>query len=465
MLLAMGVGASAQDIQFVEADITLANMEGPTLAFSDVDGDGDQDFYLTGYDLDNEVGGPLLGYLYLNDGDGNFTISTETSFVGGFRDIEFIDIDGDGDEDLFTVLDNDGTEVQLYINDGSGVFTDEVDTAFEGVVGTVFEFADIDGDNDPDLIIANDENFGGATRLYINDGDGVFTEEADAGFVGIKFGHIACADIDGDDDMDVMISGVTIGNTYLLEAYLNDGSGAFTNISGAPFSEDYGDMEFVDIDNDGDMDMISSEFSASSIKIYENNGIGLYSELTTSSFTELSNRDFRVLDLDNDNDMDIMLVGRATSVFGQPELAIIYQNDGTGVFTEVTDTGIDGFSGNATFDFADVNGDGGIDLLIQDFDQQKLYKNNSPGLDIVENNFAQTFQIYPNPVSEAVNLQFETSQKELQLSLTDVSGKQIELLQYRDVQSVQYTLNQSTGIYFLEILSGEQAAVVKLIKE
>lgn len=465
-LLAMAVSVSAQDLQFEEAQITLPTIEGPTLAFSDVDGDGDQDFYVTGYDMDVEVGeDPLQGHLFLNDGLGNFTESTENSFVGGFRTLKFIDVDGDGDEDLFSTVEFDGTKVQLYINDGNGVFTDEVTTAFDNVLGSTFEFADIDGDNDPDLIISNDENFGGATRLYLNDGAGVFTENLDAGFVGIKFGDIACADVDGDGDMDVMISGVTIGNTYLLEAYINDGSGSFTNVSGAPFSEDYGDMEFADIDNDGDMDMISSEFSAETIKVYENNGIGLYSESTTSSFAWLNNRAFRVLDIDNDNDMDIMLVGLDMSVFDTEEKAIIYTNDGTGVFTEATGTGIAGFTGNATFDLADVNGDGGLDLLMQDLDVDKLYLNISPGLDIVENNFVNLFEVYPNPTSRDVNLHFETVQKELVMSLTDVYGKLIERVNYKETAEVQYELKQSTGIYFLEVVSGDQRAVVKLIKE
>lgn len=465
MLFAMAASTSAQDIQFTENNIALGNMEGPEMAFSDVDNDGDQDLYVTGYNLDAEGGETLTGHLYINDGDGNFVESTETSFVGGFRTLEFIDIDGDGDEDLFSTVDYDGTKVQLYINDGNGVFTDQVTTAFDGVVGSTFEFADIDGDDDPDLIIANDENFGGATRLYINDGSGVFTEDTAAGLAGIKFGDISCADLDGDDDMDLVISGVTIGNTKLLEAYINDGSGDFTNISFSIFSDDYADIEFTDIDNDGDMDMITSEFDHYTIKVYENNGIGIYSEVTANSFTELSNRDFRVLDIDNDNDMDIVIAGINQSVFGMPAQTIIYQNDGAGVFTEATGTGIIGFSGNTAFEFADVNNDGGIDLVVKDLDQQRLYMNSSPGLEIVEDKFAQAFQVYPNPTSGTLNLQFETTQETLQLNLTDISGKQIARVNYTDVQSVEYDLNQATGMYFLELVSGEQHAVIKLMKQ
>jgi enediyne biosynthesis protein E4 len=114
------------------------------------------------------------------------------------------DVDGDGWCDLYFC----GTENPnaLYRNLGDWKFTDV--TASAGLAvraefssGAVF--ADVDGDNDLDLLVSS---LGGGVRLFLNDGKGKFVEKTDAGLVR-KYGStsMALADIDGNGTLDLYV--------------------------------------------------------------------------------------------------------------------------------------------------------------------------------------------------------------------------------------------------------------------
>src|SRR5439155_7610308 len=115
------------------------------------------------------------------------------------------DIDGDGLCDLYFCR-LEGPNV-LYRNLGNCKFEDI--TASAGVAcpdqySTGAAFADVDGDGDLDLLV---NSLGGGTRLFLNDGQGHFTEAPGAGLVR-KFAamSMALADIDGDGDLDLYVA-------------------------------------------------------------------------------------------------------------------------------------------------------------------------------------------------------------------------------------------------------------------
>jgi hypothetical protein len=79
---------------------------------------------------------------------------------------------------------------------------------FENVRASSIAFADVDRDNDQDaLIIGANKSGGRIAKLYINDGTGGFTEMTDNTFEGVTDGSIAFADVDGDNDQDLLITG------------------------------------------------------------------------------------------------------------------------------------------------------------------------------------------------------------------------------------------------------------------
>ena len=140
-----------------------------SIAFADLDGDNDQDVLITGF---GSSGAPI-SKLYINDGGGNFTEMTETPFEAVERSsIAFADVDGDNDQDvLITGRNSSGTPIsKLYTNDGGGNFTEMTETPFEGVERSSIAFADVDGDNDQDVLITGrNSSFAPISKLYTND--------------------------------------------------------------------------------------------------------------------------------------------------------------------------------------------------------------------------------------------------------------------------------------------------------
>jgi hypothetical protein len=193
----------------------FAGVQESSIAFADVDGDNDQDVLITGVNLVQPgTPGDRISKLYTNDGLGNFTEVMGTPFEGvEYGSIAFADVDGDNDQDvLITGLSNSGAQIaKLYTNNGSGAFSEVMNTPFEGVFTGSIAFADVDGDDDPDVLITGLSFPASAiSKLYINDGYGVFSEATGTPFEGVQLSSIAFADVDGDDDPDVLITGIGI---------------------------------------------------------------------------------------------------------------------------------------------------------------------------------------------------------------------------------------------------------------
>ena len=175
---------------------------------------------------------------------------------------------------------------KLYTNDGNGLFTEVAATPFDGVHNSSIAFADIDGDNDLDVLITGDTSdlMQPISKLYKNDGSGIFTEVIDHPFIAVSTSSIAFADVDGDNDMDVLITGKTIDQTQNISTlYTNDGNGTFTEVNDMPFAAvSSSSIAFADIDGDSDMDLLISG-NTSSIspaspayvpRLYSNDGNG-----------------------------------------------------------------------------------------------------------------------------------------------------------------------------------------------
>ncbi|MEL6651364.1 MAG: VCBS repeat-containing protein, partial [Bacteroidota bacterium] len=205
------------------------------IAFADVDGDSDQDLLITG----QNAPGLLIAKLYLNDGGGNFSEKTGTPFKAvSASAIAFADVDGDSDQDLFITGQGrfDSLFSILYLNDGVGNFTEVADPPFDSVDAGSVAFADVDGDADKDLLITGRSISGvRIAKLYANDGGGGFSEVMGTPFEGVFENSIAFADVDGDTDQDVLITGGRDDGVRISKLYTNDGAGNFTEMLGTPF--------------------------------------------------------------------------------------------------------------------------------------------------------------------------------------------------------------------------------------
>lgn len=417
---------------FVEVQNTpFENVMIGSVAFEDVDGDGDEDVIISGVVV------PFVPKLklYTNDG-GVFSPSENQPFeIVGNGSVVFSDVDGDGDSDVLISGYNfdEEPETTLYLND-TGVFSSVEGNSFIDVAESSVAFADVDNDGDQDLLISGRDNadFSGddIIMMYLND-SGNFTEVSNTPFEAVEFGSIAFSDVDSDGDPDVLITGRSNDLDAIAKLYLNEG-GNFTedlnsNFTGALESS----IDFADIDGDNDPDLIISGLSTymgpAYTKLYENES-GVFTEIMDTPFEDVYRSSLSFADIDGDSDPDLLVSGRNNV----DELHTILYTNESGVFTEVMDTPFEGlwWAGIA---FADVDGDSFQDLLISGNYStnssgtiSKLYRNNGLSSFIAEREKLQfEFEVFPNPISSGLlHLSYSSKSNEsIRAKIFDVSGK------------------------------------------
>ena len=241
-------------------------------------------------------------------------------------------------------------------------------------------FVDIDDDGDMDAFTGE---YDGSIKYFENNGNDTFTQQTGPNnpFDGIDVGaesKPSFADIDGDGDMDLAI-GAQDGNIK----YFKNESGTFTQQTGTdnPFDGiDVGDCSapsFADIDGDGDMDAFIGEYEGN-INYYKNNGNDTFTQQTGTDnpFDGIDVGDYSApsfADIDGDGDMDVFI--------GEFYGYIKYlENNGNDTFTQQTGTdnpfdGIDVGQYSAP-SFADIDGNGDMDAFIGELDGTiKYFKN------------------------------------------------------------------------------------------
>jgi len=187
--------------------------------FVDVDNDNDEDVILIGDDGVN-----LIAKLYKNNGFGTYTIATSPFAGVKYGSIAFSDIDGDNDEDIFIMGEEAGGTIlssNCYLNDGSGVFTLDAVNNFLSLSNGQAKFLDIDDDGFAELLIEGSDGASEKTKLYLNNGMGGFTLDISTLITDLKDGSIAVSDVDNDTDLDFIICGYN-GSDDVTELYINN---------------------------------------------------------------------------------------------------------------------------------------------------------------------------------------------------------------------------------------------------
>lgn len=455
-IIAFGaLGTTHSQVSFRLSPSVFTPLEQGSIAFSDVDLDGDADVIVSGIDS-NSVPQTIL---YENDGAGNFSIVVGTPFVGVQKsDIEFNDIDGDGDEDVF-VIGTDGSNtgnIGLYLNDGSGNFTIASALPIDTVIQADLALADVDLDGDDDFIIIGYNNLANSyiAELYTNDGNGNFSLVNNTPFTGVSNGSVSFADVDGDGDQDLHIGGIFY-SFMVSDLFLNDGAGNFSLVSGTPFtSVIQGDITFADLDGDGDEDILisgSDSLLAVTTKIYSNDGLGNFSLVSGTTFSGNINGSIDLADIDLDGDLDVLLSGTPNQQ--------MYLNNGNLGFTGLSSGSFT--SGGGPTAFEDVDGDGDQDFLIAGVNASGpvtvLYINDitfSSLKEVDNNNEVVNLQIYPNPNNGNFSVQLrerENSMENALVKIYDVMGKLVKRETLNQDTKIIEAIDLNAGIYLVKI--------------
>jgi|WetSurMetagenome_2_1015567.scaffolds.fasta_scaffold04751_2 photosystem II stability/assembly factor-like uncharacterized protein len=309
-----------------------------------------------------------------------FTPLTDLTPMSGSSAVGDYDNDGDLDIALTGVMVTwalnptleDGKYTEIYKNDGLGSFT-KINTPFIKVSDGSLDFGDFDNDGDLDLLLAgffeSDTLNGCISKLYRNDGNDVFVELA-INFNGFDRGFLQWGDLDNDGDLDIVSSN---------GIYRNDGNESFTEMNTSISGYHFASGKLGDLDNDGDLDLFGSQ-EGDVPKIYQNNGSFNFSEIVLSMSPQSGYYESSILksarkittsegpnsiesyygtsDL-GDYDSD----GDLDLLWMNPTNSIIYKNEGNLVFTIPELINLPGLM-TGTGTFGDFDNDGDLDVFL-----------------------------------------------------------------------------------------------------
>lgn len=282
---------------------------------------------------------------------------------GDSRSVNWIDVDGDKDLDLF--ISNgpeDGENNFLYKNNGQGAFTAVTGDPIvqDGQPSDGATWADCDNDGDNDCFVVN--WYGVNNLLYKNNGDGTFAQVTTGAPV-TDGGHSETAgwgDFDNDGALDLYVT--NSGGIPKNFLYKNNGDGTFAKITtGAPATDALISrcVNWTDYDADGDADLFVTNENNQPENLYRNNGDGTFTKITTGALVNNGGKTMSASwgDYDNDGDQDVFLAN-------DQGVDALFRSDGNGDFTKIT-TGPVATTGGNTFgsQWADVDHDGDLDLF------------------------------------------------------------------------------------------------------
>jgi hypothetical protein len=348
---------------------------------ADLDGDGRPDLLFANGGSYSTPGTPEPNQVFLNAGQGRFTEAT-ARVLGATPDLARVikarDLNADGLVDIL-VGTTYQTQSRLYLGTGKGAFREVTATHLPAQPLSVgdLEPGDVDGDGDLDLVLADwgpgdaMSNEGGRTRLWLNDGQARFVDATDGRLpdVRVRFSwDLELVDVEDDGDLDVLVSCKRCAGSLLFR---NDGTGRFVEDGRAlpAYTNNY-EFEAMDLDGDARLDLVTvndgdiagEDGSSRREHVFRNDGKGRFRDATTAWWPAAANvgEDDNVvafLDVDADGDADFVI----GSLSGPDRLLV---NDGTGRLSLVTDA-FDGAPtpGTLGLALADLDGDHRLDVV------------------------------------------------------------------------------------------------------
>ena len=389
---------------YSEDDRDLAMQFAAGLATGDVDKDGDVDLYVVG-------GNTIPNALYLNNGNGTFTNVAENlgvDVVHWGSGPAFGDIDSDGDLDLFIgAVEND--PIFLFENRLEDIQASFIDITPEAgltvhAMNTVSAtMSDYDRDGWVDIFLTHwgevRSELSDTESLWRNEGGGLFSNASNSSNISASILDLSADwsytanlfDIDNDEDQDLLLAS-DFNTSQILKN--NDGK-SFYRITNRQMIKDQAGMGAAvgDYDNDGDFDWFVSSIYDLPLggnwfgnRLYENDGTGTFTDITLSAKVEAGNWAWGACtkDFDQDGLLDIFHVN---GWFELPKYrnvsSKLFLNRGDLTFQSVAlDVGIDDTEQGRAIACFDADRDGDIDIVVVNVSEPHIvfYRNDSEKL-------------------------------------------------------------------------------------
>ncbi|WP_435007739.1 CRTAC1 family protein [Tundrisphaera lichenicola] len=305
--------------------LSVVESLGAGLALFDHDGDGDLDLFVTACSrvVDATIrpaGGP---WLFRNDGPGRWTDVTASSglaYTGWAQAAAVADYDGDGDLDLFVA--HLGPDV-LWQNQGDGTFLDVTESAGLGrdaLWGVGATWGDVDGDGWPDLYVTNYleadpchpappldyvpgvKVFNGPSvlpgqpdRFWRNRGDGTFEDATESAGLANPDGKGMAAlfvDLDEDGRVELFVTNDTQPNEFFRNVgegrFREDGLASGLAINGVGRPEGSMGIDVADVDGDGRLDLVHTNFRQEGTRLFRNLGECQFQDISTGTYVNVN---------------------------------------------------------------------------------------------------------------------------------------------------------------------------------
>ena len=263
--------------------------------------------------------------------------------------VELADINGDGLVDILFANGGDydypgePTFSQVFLNQGPDQMFEEATRQVlpNAMLARVIKVRDVNADGSPDILVGT--TFQTQSRLYLGDGSGDFTDVTKTHLPQIKasVGDLEFGDVDGDGDLDGVLVDWGKGSPMLSDGgrtmlWLNDGTGHFTDATEALMPDALvqfsWELEFADVDNDYDLDVLVSCKVCGGSFLFENDGTGAFTDVSQAKLPKfINNCDFEAMDINGDEYLDLATINDGIACTEH-----IFLNDRHGSFNDAT---------------------------------------------------------------------------------------------------------------------------------